>query len=106
MPKFLVNISYSTEGLRGLRKDMASGREKAIAELCASAGGKLDALWFTVGEDHAIAIVDAPNLQTLAAVTVRVGAGGGATIRTVPLLTVAEMDAALTSDPAYRPPGG
>ena len=44
MPKFLVSATYSAEGWKGVKKDKASGREKAIAAACAALGGKLEAL--------------------------------------------------------------
>jgi hypothetical protein len=31
MPKFMIKASYTSEGMKGLQKDKASGREKAIA---------------------------------------------------------------------------
>ena len=34
MPKFLIKGSYTAEGLKGLKKDKASGREKAVATAC------------------------------------------------------------------------
>jgi hypothetical protein len=37
---------------------------------------------------------------------ISVGASGMASTRTVPLLTVAEMDKALGESVSYRPPGG
>ena len=42
MPKFLVKASYTAEGWKGLKKDKASGRHKAIAAACEALGGKLD----------------------------------------------------------------
>jgi hypothetical protein len=46
MPKFLIKASYTVEGLKGLKKDKASGREKAIAAAMEAAGGKLEGLWY------------------------------------------------------------
>jgi uncharacterized protein with GYD domain len=43
MPKFLITGRYTAEGLKGLQKDKATGREKAVAAACEAAGGKLDA---------------------------------------------------------------
>jgi len=31
MPKYLVQASYTSDGLRGLQKDKASGRRTAVA---------------------------------------------------------------------------
>jgi uncharacterized protein with GYD domain len=107
MPKFLVKATYTAEGLRGLQKDKASGREKAVAVACAAVGGKLDASYYALGDDDAFFVVDVPSHLQAAAFRVVVGwATGMANTRTVPLLTVAEMDKALGEDTKYRPPGG
>jgi uncharacterized protein with GYD domain len=107
MPKFLIKASYTAEGMQGLRKDKASGREKAVAAACAAVGGKLDATYYALGDDDAFFIVDAPSHVQMAAFHVVVEASGMAHTHTVPLLTVAEMDKALNEDTAaYRAPGG
>ncbi len=106
MPKFLIKASYTAEGMRGLQKDKASGREKAIAAACAAAGGKLDALYYALGDDDVFVVVDLPSHVQVSALCVAVGGSGMVSTRTVPLLTVAEMDQALASGMNYRPPGG
>jgi uncharacterized protein with GYD domain len=45
MPKFMIKATYTAQGMSGLRKDKASGREKAIAAACESAGGELEAIY-------------------------------------------------------------
>jgi uncharacterized protein with GYD domain len=59
-----------------------------------------------LGDDDAFFVVDVPSHLQAAAFRVVVGATGMANTRTVPLLTVAEMDKALGEDTKYRPPGG
>jgi hypothetical protein len=44
MPKYLIKANYTAEGMKGLQKDKASGREKAVATACKAVGGKLDAI--------------------------------------------------------------
>ncbi|HXP73696.1 MAG TPA: hypothetical protein VN823_06075 [Stellaceae bacterium] len=44
MPKFLIQGSYTAEGLKGLQKDKASGRRAAVASAMEALGGKLDAI--------------------------------------------------------------
>jgi uncharacterized protein with GYD domain len=105
MPKFLIKASYASEGMKGLQKDKASGREKAISAACKSLGGKLDAAYFALGDDDAFVVVDLPSHVHVASLCVAVGASGMAHTRTVPLLTVAEMDKALAEGAKYRPPG-
>jgi hypothetical protein len=38
MPKYLIEGSYTAEGLRGLMKDKASGRKAEVEKLLANAG--------------------------------------------------------------------
>jgi uncharacterized protein with GYD domain len=58
MPKFLIKATYTPEGMKGLRKDKASGREKAVAAACAAVGGKLDATYYALGDDDAFFVCD------------------------------------------------
>jgi uncharacterized protein with GYD domain len=106
MPKFLIKANYTAEGMKGLQKDKASGREKAVAAACKAVGGKLDALYYALGDDDVFVVVDVPSHVQVASLCVAVGASGMVHTRTVPLLTVAEMDKALGEDTKYRPPGG
>ncbi len=106
MPKFLIKVSYTAEGMKGLLKDKASGREKATADTCKALGGKLDGYYYALGDDDLFAIVDLPSHVQVVAACVAVGASGMASTRSVPLLTVAEMDQALSQGTNYRPPGG
>ena len=50
MAKFLVEASYTAGGLKGLIKDKASGRKAAVVQALADLGGKLEAIYFTLGE--------------------------------------------------------
>jgi len=50
-------------------------------------------------------IIDAPDHETAAAAAIAVNAAGGATVKTVVLLTPEEIDAAAKRSVDYRPPG-
>jgi uncharacterized protein with GYD domain len=106
MPKFLIKGNYTAEGLQGLRKDKASGREKAVATACAALGGKLETFYYALGDDDLFVTVDLPSHVEVASICVAVGASGMFRTCSVPLLTVAEMDKALSEGTNYRPPGG
>jgi uncharacterized protein with GYD domain len=106
MPKFMIKATYTAEGLKGLRKDKASGRERAIAAACEAAGGKLDAVYFALGDDDIFSIVDLPSHVHMASLAAAAGASGMFKTRTLSLLTVEEMDRALGEDVSFRPPGG
>lgn len=105
MPKFLVEASYTVEGLKGLQKDKASGRQAAVTQAVQSLGGALDSMHFALGERDVIIVVDLPDTAAAAALGVAVTASGLASTQTTALLTVAEMDQSLAKSPAYRGPG-
>jgi uncharacterized protein with GYD domain len=60
MPKFLVEATYTAEGHKALAKDKPSGRKTAIAQAVKKMGGKLDAIYFCLGESDVLLIVDKP----------------------------------------------
>ncbi|HME25850.1 MAG TPA: GYD domain-containing protein [Acetobacteraceae bacterium] len=106
MPKFLIKGSYNAEGMKGLKKDKASGREKALAAACNTVGGKLDGLWYCFGDHDVYGLVDVPSNVHAAAICTNIGASGMfSAVSTTALLTVAEMDQALSEQVTYRAPG-
>ena len=46
MAKYLVEASYSADGLKGLMKDKGSGRLAAVKKAVSSVGGKLECMYF------------------------------------------------------------
>ena len=105
MPKYLIQGRYTPEGLKGLAKDKASGRKAAVQAAIKSLKGKLESLYFTLGADDVVLIVEAPDNIAVAALSVNVGSAGLVNIRTTPLLTVDEVDQALALPSKYRAPG-
>ena len=105
MPKYLVEASYTGEGVKGLLKVGGSARRKAVEESTASMNGKLEAFYFSFGERDAIIILDLPDNATAAAIALSVKATGAIHTKTTVLLTAEEVDAAAKKHPAYRPPG-
>jgi uncharacterized protein with GYD domain len=105
MPKFLVEGSYTAEGYSGLAKEKASGRKTALAQAAKKAGGKLDAMYFCLGENDVILILDMPDHVSAAALSSAACASGMVRTKTTLLLTVDEADEALSKSVAYRAPG-
>lgn len=106
MPKYLIQASYSAEGLQGLIRDKATGRKAAVSRALEAIGGKLEAIYYTFGEHDVIAIVEAPDNESVATMAFNVSSSGLVRTSTTPLLTVDEADAALARTVEYRPPGG
>jgi len=105
MPKYLIQGSYSPEGLRGLVKDTASGRKAAVQTAIKSLKGKLESLHFALGSHDIVVIVEVPDNIAIAALSLSVGSTGLINLRTTPLLTVEEVDQALAIPTKYRAPG-
>jgi uncharacterized protein with GYD domain len=105
MPKYLLQASYSTEGLHGLDGDSASGRRADVQAAVQAVGGKMEAFYFAFGPDDVVLILDLPDNVTAAAISLGTSATGLVRVRTTPLLTVEEVDQALQVKMRYRPPG-
>jgi uncharacterized protein with GYD domain len=104
MPKFLFEASYTVEGVNGLRREGGSSRRDAVASAAESVGGRLERFYFAFGDHDAFAIADLPDNESATAFALAVGAAGGASVRTVVLLTADEVDAAVKRSVEYRPP--
>jgi uncharacterized protein with GYD domain len=74
--------------------------------MCAGLGGALESFHFAFGDVDAYVICDLPDDGAAAAVSFAVSSGGTVGIKTVKLMTVEEIDAALKRKVDYRPPGG
>ncbi len=106
MPKYLVQASYTGDGVQGLRREGGSARREAIARACASVGGSLEAFYFAFGDSDVVTVLDLPDNTTAAGVALLVAASGTVDIKTTVLLTPEEVDAAVKIGGEYRPPGG
>jgi uncharacterized protein with GYD domain len=105
MPKYLIQGRYAPEGLKGLVKDTASGRKAAVQAAMKSVKGKVESVYFALGSDDVLVIVDAPDNIAIAALSLGIGSTGLINVRTTPLLTVEEVDQALAMSTKYRAPG-
>ena len=105
MPKYLLQVSYTAAGVKGLLKDGGTKRRAAAQALIESVGGKLEALYYTFGEHDAIAIVEVPDSIAAAALSLQLGSSEAVTNKTTVLLTPEDIDAAIKRPAIYVPPG-
>lgn len=105
MPKFLIEASYTAEGLKGLQKDKASGRTQAIKNALKAVDGQLECVYWCLGDRDAIVIAEFPNTGAASALATAVSASGLVRTRTTALLTAQEMDTALAKNVNYQAPG-
>ncbi|MFJ9411205.1 GYD domain-containing protein [Streptomyces sp. NPDC101393] len=105
MPKYLVRASYTTEGTKGLLAEGGSGRKEAVEQVLRSCGGTLDWMYFAMGEDDLYLVLDMPDEVAMVATSMAVRATGAVQSTAVPLLSVADIDAAARKVVDFRPPG-
>ena len=105
MGKYLFHGSYTIEGTKGVIREGGSGRAKAVEALAKSVGGRLESFYFAFGNDSYYIVCELPDNEAAAAISMTVGAGGGATVSTVVLLAPEQVDAAAKRTTTYRAPG-
>lgn len=106
MPKYMIQGSYSPEGLKGLIKDKASGRLEAVSKALASVGGKLESVYFSLGDYDVVVLADVPDTVAVVALSAAISATGLVRTKSTPLLSIDETDKALSKVIDYRKPGG
>lgn len=104
MPKYLIEASYTLEGLRGIMKSGGTARREAVQRAVESVGGRFEVQYFTLGEHDAFVIADLPDHVSAAAISLAVTATGAARTKTIALLTPEEVDQAVKKTVKYEPP--
>jgi uncharacterized protein with GYD domain len=105
MPKYLIEASYTREGVEGVRSAGGSSRRDAVTSAVSSLGGDLECFYFGFGDHDAYVIVNLPDNEAAAAVALTVNAAGGAVAHTTVLLTPEEIDEAAKRSVDYAAPG-
>ena len=110
MPFYLFQARYSTEALKAL-VDNPHDRTPAAAKLVEAVGGKLHHMFFAFGQDDVVALIEAPDDESMAAGALAVGASGAMSGgSTTKLMTaedaVAAMKKAKEASGSYVPATG
>ncbi len=107
MGKYLVQASYTQQGISGLVQN-PENRTAVIEEVVSSLGGKIVSFDYCFGDHDVVVILETPDDMSMAAFSMAVGASGAvANIKTTVLLPAAQgVEAAKkVSSLNYRPPG-
>lgn len=105
MSKYLFQVNYVGDGIKGLLKDGGSKRREAAEKLFKAAGGKIESFYYAFGETDLYIIADFPDGASAASATLTAAATGMIAGKTTVLLTPEEIDKASKKKPAYQPPG-
>ena len=105
MPNYLIEATYSTEGVGGVAEKGGTARREAVTQLIGAVGGKMECFYFAFGDADVYVIAELPSDQAAAALALSINRSGSTKIRTVVLLTPEQVDAAASMAPEYSPPG-
>jgi uncharacterized protein with GYD domain len=94
MPIYILLSSLSTQGVQTLKANPDRPREvnRDVEEL----GARVLHQWATLGEFDFVNVVEAPDLATVARVSVALGSRGSTRIQTLPALAIDEFIATLS----------
>jgi uncharacterized protein with GYD domain len=89
MPIYILLSSLSTQGVQTLKSNPDRLREvnHDVEEL----GARVLHQWATLGEYDFVNVVEAPDIATVARVSIALGARGSTRIETLPALTIDEF---------------
>ncbi len=107
MARFLIQASYTQQGLAGLVQS-PEDRTAVIRTLIEGMGGRLDSIDYAFGEFDVVVMCDLPDNTSMAAFSMAVGASGAVSnIKTTVLIPTSEGFAAAqkAKEITYRPPG-
>lgn len=105
MPKYLLQVSYTADGVKGVVKDGGSKRRAVATALVQSLGGKVESFYFGFGKTDVFVVAELPDNAAAAAASLVVAGSGAAASQVIVLLTPEEIDQAVKKSGTYTPPG-
>jgi uncharacterized protein with GYD domain len=89
MPMYISMLRYTQQGIGAAKK--APARIDAAKEAYKKAGGELKAIYLTMGQYDLVAIAEMPNDETVARMTLALGAEGNIRSETMRAFTETEF---------------
>lgn len=97
MPTYISLINYTDQGIRDIKN--AGKRATAAKKLLSSMGGKVKAIYLTMGSYDIVTIAEAPDDETAAKFALTLGATGNVRTTTLKAFTEAEFRKIIASLP-------
>jgi len=105
MARYLIEASYTSEGVMGLLKEGGTRRRAVVEEAVKSVGGRVEGFYFAFGESDVFVVVDGIDNVTAAGMALAIGSTGAVRQRTHVLLSPEEVDQACRKTSSYKAPG-
>jgi uncharacterized protein with GYD domain len=93
MATYIVLAHFSDQGIRGVKD--SPKRADAFKALAKKAGANVKELYWTLGSYDIVAIVEAPDVETITAIGLSIGKLGNVRTETLRAFSKAEMAAIL-----------
>jgi uncharacterized protein with GYD domain len=97
MPTYITLLRYTQKGIEAAKE--APARRDAARKMFAAAGAKLKAVYLTMGRYDAVAIVEAPDDETIARLALTGGSQGFLRTETMRAFTEDEHNKIIASLP-------
>ena len=104
MAKFLMQVSFTRDGIKGLVGEGGTKRRLTVEKLFGAVGGKLETLYFAFGDTDVYAVADFPDNVSAAALSLAANAAGAVRVKETVLITPEEMDQAAQKSQSLHPP--
>ncbi len=105
MAKYLYQVNYVGDGIKGLLKDGGTKRRTETEKLIKSLGGTLEAYYYAFGDTDLYIIAEFPSHAAAAAAALTAPATGTVSIKTTVLLAPEEIDQAGKMKATFTPAG-
>ncbi len=89
MATYVVLVNWTDQGIRSVRE--TTQRADQVRQLVEQMGGRLTTLFWTQGRYDLVAIIEAPDDETIAAIGLRVSMNGGTRSETLRAFDAEEM---------------
>ena len=100
MPTYIGLLRYTSEGVKGIKDRWKQGNPNDKARQAAKAMGcELKGAYVTMGRYDGVAIIEAPNDETMAKLALATGMGGVWQTETLRAFTESEIEKIVASDP-------
>jgi uncharacterized protein with GYD domain len=102
--RYHFSAEFTSDGMKNLQKQTATGFRAGVAKFFESSGGKLESWYFDYANSTAYGFVDYPDEIAAATAQTTVNAVGLARVVYRPVLSAEDADKALARSVATRPP--
>ena len=89
MPTYILLTTLTAQGVQTLKSN--PDRLRAVNQDVEELGARVLHQWATLGEFDFVNIVEAPDVETIARVSIALGARGSAKLQTLPALPIDEF---------------